>query len=99
MYGTDVGPVSAVIMGALSRTITVVVVQPLTLIKTRYEVTCYRLKNLIITTIYMSNFNFPANFMLCIGSDLKIINNQQELRTLFFICQHSLDFPSSTAYL
>ncbi|KAL5253886.1 hypothetical protein ACHWQZ_G013598 [Mnemiopsis leidyi] len=37
MCGTNLGPVSVVVMGALSRTITVVVVQPLTLIKTRYE--------------------------------------------------------------
>ena len=27
------------------------------------------------------------------------ISAQQELRTLFSICQHSLDFPPYTAYL
>lgn len=37
MFGTNVGPSSAVMIGALSRTITVIFVQPLTLIKTRYE--------------------------------------------------------------
>jgi len=37
MFGANVGPASAVMIGATSRTITVVFVQPLTLIKTRYE--------------------------------------------------------------
>ncbi|XP_063682058.1 mitochondrial glycine transporter-like [Bolinopsis microptera] len=37
MFGADVGPSSAVMIGATSRTITVIFVQPLTLIKTRYE--------------------------------------------------------------
>ena len=70
MYGTDVGPVSAVIMGALSRTITVVVVQPLTLIKTRYEVTCF----IFLHQKHEQLQFFQQNFMLYIVSDLQMIN-------------------------
>jgi len=36
-YGEDLGPMSAVLIGALARTITVLCTQPLTLVKTRYE--------------------------------------------------------------
>jgi len=37
MFDPNVGPASAVMIGSISRTITVIFVQPLTLIKTRYE--------------------------------------------------------------
>lgn len=37
LFGKDLGPLSAVLMGICARTTTVVLMQPLTLIKTRYE--------------------------------------------------------------
>ena len=38
VFGTELGPLSAVLMGITARTTTVIFMQPLTLIKTRYEV-------------------------------------------------------------